>query len=168
MRRSSSAPGSKPGQSNPGRAEPRGNSFSDEMLRHLSPIITAVMIDAAFFLKRARVIYGKLKPEDAARRLHQMALEHLNEGQGGKRVARLYRIFVYDAPPVEWKGHKPISRQVIDLSRETTPLLPILPTRSPVKVSCDRNHPVRVTKWVVPGNAHRSAFPSDRSAIMYP
>lgn len=120
MRRSSSAPGSKPGQSNPGRAEPRGNSFSDEMLRHLSPIITAVMIDAAFFLKRARVIYGKLKPEDAARRLHQMALEHLNEGQGGKRVARLYRIFVYDAPPVEWKGHKPISRQVIDLSRETT------------------------------------------------
>jgi uncharacterized LabA/DUF88 family protein len=78
------------------------------------------MVDAAFFLKRAQLIFGKLAPEQAAKRLHGMALDHLNDGQSGQRTARLYRIFVYDAPPAAWKGHQPISKQAIDLSKSPT------------------------------------------------
>lgn len=74
------------------------------------------MVDAAFFLKRARRVYGNQSPEEAARQLHKLSLEHLNDDKG-RRVARLYRIFVYDAPPVAWKGHSPISRQPVDYGK---------------------------------------------------
>lgn len=109
MARPQSAPGSKPTLTDSGSAEPRGFSF----LRHASPSLTAVLVDAAFFLKRARRIYGSQSPESAARLVHKLALEHLNDDKG-RRVSRLYRIFVYDAPPVAWKGHLPISRKPVD------------------------------------------------------
>lgn len=110
-----SAPGSKPPLANPGRAEPRGFSF----LRHTSLTLTAVLVDGAFFLKRARLVYGDLRPEAAAKRLHEIALQHLNDGKG-LRISRLYRIFVYDAPPVMWKGHLPISKQPVDYGNSET------------------------------------------------
>ena len=69
MKRSSSAPGSKPVLPNPGQADPRGNSFSGQILRHMGPTVTAIMVDAAFFLKRARHIFGDLLPQQAARKL---------------------------------------------------------------------------------------------------
>jgi len=78
------------------------------------------MVDVAFFLKRAQSIFGRLAPEQMAKRLHGMALDHLNDAQSGQRTARLYRIFVYDAPPAAWKGHKPISRQAFDLMQSPT------------------------------------------------
>lgn len=103
-----SAPGSKSALTDSELAEPRGF-----FLRYGSLILTAVLVDAGFFLKRAAHIYGRQTPEAAARQLHHIALDHLNDDHG-RRVARLYRIFVYDAPPAEWKGHKPISRQSVD------------------------------------------------------
>lgn len=106
---SSSAPGSKPSLTSSGTAEPGGFSF----LRHASPTTTAVLVDAGFFVPRARRIYGNLPPDEAARRLHGIAQSHLND-KGGQRVARLYRIFVYDAPPAGWKGHTPIGKKSVD------------------------------------------------------
>lgn len=118
-----SAPGSKPSLTDSGIAEPRGISFSggrsSDLLRHVSPLVTAVMVDAEFFLRRARRLLGDLSPQDMADRMHRMALDHLNDANG-RRVARLYRIFVYDAPPAAWKGHWPISRRSLDLARSTT------------------------------------------------
>lgn len=116
----SSAPGSKPSHPHSGKAEPRGNSFSNSLLRYMSPTLTAVLVDAAFFLKRARCIFGRLSPEEAARRLHRTALDHLNDGQRNQRVARLYRVFVYDAPPAAWKGHTPVGKKPIDLLQTPT------------------------------------------------
>jgi uncharacterized LabA/DUF88 family protein len=107
-----SAPGTKSALTDPELAEPRGFSF----LRHNSQTLTAVLVDAAFFLKRAARIYGHQTPEAAAKQLHRIALNHLNDDHG-HRVARLYRIFVYDAPPAEWKGHRPISKQSVDYGR---------------------------------------------------
>jgi len=66
MKTSSSAPASTPDRAHAGQAEPRGNSFCDALLRHLSPTATAVMVDAAFFLKRAKRVFGKLLPQQAA------------------------------------------------------------------------------------------------------
>ncbi len=115
---SSSTPGSKPPRFHSGSAEPRGFSLPENGadLRHTSPTVTAIMVDAAFYLKRARRIFGRLAPDGAARRLHEMALAHLND-RHGRRIARLYRILVYDAPPALWKGHLPISGTSLDLSR---------------------------------------------------
>ena len=63
----SSAPGSKPALTNLELAEPRGFSF----LRHCSLTLTAVLVDAAFFFKRAARIYGHQTPEAAAKQLHR-------------------------------------------------------------------------------------------------
>jgi uncharacterized LabA/DUF88 family protein len=114
---SSSAPGSTPSLDHPGSAEPRGFSFSDartDLLRHVTPVVAAVLVDAAFFLRRARRIFGEAQPEATARRLHKIALDHLNDDHG-RRIARLYRIFVYDAPPANWRGHTPVSKAAINI-----------------------------------------------------
>jgi uncharacterized LabA/DUF88 family protein len=103
------------------KAEPLGDSFSipddsrvSDLLRHLSPVVTAVLVDAEFFLIRSRRIFGPQSPDGAAKKLHRLALEHLNDADG-RRTARLYRIFVYDAPPAAWRGHKPISKEPVDI-----------------------------------------------------
>lgn len=97
-------------------AEPR-SSF---LLRHASPTVTAILVDAAFYLKRARRIFGAQSSHEAAQRLHAMALDHLNDSATRSRVTRLYRIFVYDAPPALWKGHTPIRKEAVDMSRSAT------------------------------------------------
>lgn len=107
-----SAPGSTPDPPHPGQAEPRGSSFL--------PVVTAVLVDAAFFLKRAHAIFGELTPDGAAARLQGMAHQHLVDGDGSSAVARLYRIYVYDAPPAVWRGHLPISRKGLDLGKSPT------------------------------------------------
>src|ERR1700753_2488359 len=107
-----SAPGSNPALTHPELAEPRGFLF----LRHCTPTLTAVLVDAGFFLKRAARIYGNQMPDAAARQLHRIALYPLNNNQG-HRVARLFRIFVYDAPPAEWKGHTPVGKRSINIGR---------------------------------------------------
>lgn len=118
MMGSSSAPCSTPSLNHPGVAEPRGISFSGsrerDLLRYLSPSLTAIMVDAEFFLRRARWIFGALEPDAAARKLHWTALQHLSDAKG-RRTARLYRIFVYDAPPAAWKGHTAVERRHLDL-----------------------------------------------------
>jgi uncharacterized LabA/DUF88 family protein len=120
---SSSALGSKPSLTDSGIAEPRGNSFSHprsyDLLYHISPTVTAVMVDAGFYLTRAQRIFGRQHPDEAAKKLHQVALAHLND-DNGRRTARLYRIFVYDAPPAAWKGHTPIGKKAIDLGESAT------------------------------------------------
>ena len=119
----SSAPGSKPSPFHPGSAEPWGSFFlssrSANLLYHVSPTVTAVMVDAGFYLTRARRIFGRQLPDEAAKKLHQIALNHLND-DNGRRTARLYRIFVYDAPPAAWKGHTPIGKKAIDLGESET------------------------------------------------
>ncbi|BBD76296.1 hypothetical protein HPTL_0026 [Hydrogenophilus thermoluteolus] len=118
-----SAPGSKPSLTDSGIAEPRGSSLFElrpvDLLRHVSPIVTAVMVDAEFFLKRAHRLFGPTTPRDAAEKLHKLALDHLNDSHG-QRTARLYRIFVYDAPPVAWKGHTPLRKRSLDLAQSPT------------------------------------------------
>lgn len=119
----SSAPGSKPSQPDSGGAEPRGNSFfggrSADLLYHVSPTVTAVLADVGFYLTQAQRIFGRQAPDEAARKLHKLALDHLNDDKG-RRVSRLYRIFVYDAPPAAWKGHTPMGKKATDLGASAT------------------------------------------------
>lgn len=77
------------------------------------------MVDAGFYLTQAQRLFGRQHPDEAAKKLHRLALDHLND-DSGRRTARLYRIFVYDAPPAVWKGHTPIGKKAIDLGESAT------------------------------------------------
>jgi uncharacterized LabA/DUF88 family protein len=83
---------------------------------------TAVFVDAGFFLKRFPKVYlakdGR-DPAVVARTLHEMALGHLSQRVGSDR-RDLYRIFVYDCPPLEKKVETPISHVPLDFSLTDT------------------------------------------------
>ena len=74
---------------------------------------TAILVDAAFFLKRFRHVYPGLdakSPEVVADTLYRMAMYHATD-------VSLYRILVYDCPPLEKKLHHPITRKSVDFSK---------------------------------------------------
>ncbi|RMD78501.1 MAG: NYN domain-containing protein [Gammaproteobacteria bacterium] len=111
-----STPGSKRPSRHQGVAEPGGFILEPAA----APVVTAVLVDAAFFVKRIRRLHGKdVPPEVAARKLHATGLKHLNirDGARWRRIASLHRIFVYDGRPPTWKGHAPVSGAAIDVGR---------------------------------------------------
>jgi uncharacterized LabA/DUF88 family protein len=80
---------------------------------------TAIFVDAGFFLKRFRHVYSTINPDDpalAARTLHKMCLDHLNQ-RGDAERRDLYRIFVYDCPPLSKKAHSPLGKVAIDFTK---------------------------------------------------
>lgn len=83
---------------------------------------TAIFVDAGFFLKRFPSVYPDRNIEDAilvARSLHEMALDHLRQrGDGDRRD--LYRIFVYDCPPLLKKAQQPLTGRPLDFARTAT------------------------------------------------
>jgi uncharacterized LabA/DUF88 family protein len=84
----------------------------------MTPIVTSVMVDAAFYLKRAVRVFDAMPPQAAAKRLHRLALNHLDDDRG-RHIARLHRIYVYDAPPAPWQGHTAIGKKYLDLSKSS-------------------------------------------------
>lgn len=92
---------------------------------------TAVLIDGAFFIHRAKRIYGKLEPEELVNKMLGGCIKHLpapapferqSEDSDGRvdgwMVDRyLYRIFFYDCPPSEKRFEHPLTKTMIDLKR---------------------------------------------------
>ena len=79
---------------------------------------TAIFVDAGFFLKRFPKAYRNKDSHDpavVARTLHEMALDHLTQ-KGDAERKELYRIFVYDCPPLAKKSEYPVSRKPVDFS----------------------------------------------------
>lgn len=83
---------------------------------------TAIFVDAGFFLKRFPSVYPERNAADAvlvARSLHEMALDHLRQrGDGDRR--ELYRIFVYDCPPLLKKAQHPVTSRPLDFAKTAT------------------------------------------------
>ncbi len=82
----------------------------------------AVLVDGAFFLRRYARLYAGAEqhtPEQVAKELHKICLRHSNrEQQGdGNRRNDLYRVFYYDCPPIQKKGHHPLTKRAIDFSK---------------------------------------------------
>lgn len=74
---------------------------------------TAILVDAAFFLKRFRHVYPDFDaqcPEVVADTLYTMSMSHVTD-------VDLYRILVYDCPPLAKKSQHPITRQPVDFSK---------------------------------------------------
>jgi uncharacterized LabA/DUF88 family protein len=82
-------------------------------------MLTAILVDGAFFLKRFPKIYMKHDPMDpttVAKTMRKMACYHLNDNKGSQ-VHDLYRIFFYDCPPVMKKAQYPVSKKPVDFSK---------------------------------------------------
>ncbi len=82
----------------------------------------AILIDGAFFLKRALHIFGALEPKPLADKLHYYACLHTRNhigkelGTVPKEENRLYRIFFYDCPPLQNKIYHPFLKKQIDMA----------------------------------------------------
>lgn len=77
---------------------------------------TAILVDGAFFIKRARYIFGPKKPKTLADLLNKHCRMHLTPPKG-KFQNHLYRIFFYDCPPLSKKVYHPFLQKQIDLSK---------------------------------------------------
>ena len=82
---------------------------------------TAILVDAAYFLKRFPHVYPKVDkydPKQVAITLWTMAAKHLNQKIGNTSIRRdLSRIIVYDCAPLTKRAHLPISRRALDFSK---------------------------------------------------
>lgn len=78
-------------------------------------IRTAIMIDGAFYIHRAKHIFGALDPKDLAWRMYRHAVKHA--GQEAQLHESLYRIFFYDCPPLQKKMQHPLTGKTIDYTK---------------------------------------------------
>ncbi len=77
---------------------------------------TAILVDGAFYRRRAFYALGDLSPKDRANELYTYCLRHL-EWHGKKHSSELYRIFYYDCPPLKKKIYHPLLDKTIDLEK---------------------------------------------------
>lgn len=88
-------------------------------------MLTAVLIDGAYFIKRFRNIepHNSHNAKRAADFAFRCAIAHLLEPTNGKQPSTqkkkhdLYRIFFYDCPPLNKKLQNPISKKGVDFSK---------------------------------------------------
>ena len=84
----------------------------------------AIMVDGAFYQKRANILFGRPAPsgpvtaEDRANELVKYCSRHLQHRDG--ETCSLYRIFYYDCPPSEKIIYHPLTQRSVSL--KGTPL----------------------------------------------
>lgn len=77
-------------------------------------IKTAILVDGAFYRKRAYSLFGDKTPKERAQELSNYCHRHIKEEKDG---AELYRVFYYDCPPSEKKVYHPLLERVVDLAK---------------------------------------------------
>ena len=75
----------------------------------------AILVDGGFYKKRAKTLFGELSAKDRADELVSYCFRHLKNKRGDDE---LYRIFYYDCRPSEKTVFHPLTKKVIDLSKE--------------------------------------------------
>ena len=78
-------------------------------------IRTAILVDGAFYRKRAYTLMGEKTPKDRAKELDLYCKRHIKEEK--KDTATLYRVFYYDCPPVCKRVYHPFLKRQIDLGK---------------------------------------------------
>lgn len=86
---------------------------SKKMVEVYKTINTAIMVDGAFYQKRAKVLFGEKTAEERAEELEEYCRMHISARPG----RFLYRIFYYDCPPSEAVVYNPITKNSEPLSK---------------------------------------------------
>ena len=79
-------------------------------------IKTAILVDGAFYRKRAFYYWGDKSPSERARELSNYCKRHIKEEKDG---AELYRVFYYDCPPSSKKVFHPLTKKTVDLGKSS-------------------------------------------------
>jgi len=83
--------------------------------------LTAILIDGAFYRRRAYTAFGDVSAEERANELYSYCKKHLVEKINGvTHIHQLYRIFYYDCPPSDKVVYNPVSKKQICLKKEET------------------------------------------------
>ena len=85
-----------------------------EGLNSKHEIRTAVLVDGGFYRKRAKNLYGKKLPDEAAKDLHKYCMNLLKDKYEDRN---LYRIFYYDCPPSDKVVYHPFTCKSINLKQ---------------------------------------------------
>lgn len=77
----------------------------------------AILVDGAFYRRRAYHLFGDKSPADRAEELVTYCTRHLtNSGYRSK----LYRIFYYDCPPLDTNMYHPLLKKTVDMRKTGT------------------------------------------------
>ena len=71
----------------------------------------AILIDGAFYLRRAHDLFGEKTAQARAQEVCTYAMRHLSENDS------LYRIFYYDCPPIDANLFHPFTKQQINMRK---------------------------------------------------
>lgn len=77
-------------------------------------IKTAILVDGAFYRKRAFTLFGDVSPAERAKELSSYCHRHIKDE---KERASLYRVFYYDCPPMNKQIYHPLLKRTINLGR---------------------------------------------------
>lgn len=75
---------------------------------------TAILVDGAFYLKRAKILFGEKTPKERADELYIYCTRHLKAKDNNRD---LYRIFFYDCPPARKTIYNPITQKSVNLEK---------------------------------------------------
>lgn len=89
-------------------------SNEQNIQRIITPVKTAILVDGAFYRRRAQIMLGEMSPEKRAEELYGYCLRHLSYKN---EFCCLYRIFYYDCPPMEKNLYHPLLKKQIDYSK---------------------------------------------------
>lgn len=74
---------------------------------------TAILVDGAFYRRRAQSVFGDINAQDRAEELESYCKRHLKFH--GEKITDLYRIFYYDCCPSSKRVYHPLLKRQIDL-----------------------------------------------------
>lgn len=80
---------------------------------------TAILVDGAFYRRRAFNLFGDKMPSARAQELVEYCRRHLT-GTNEDCVNKLYRIFYYDCPPLSTHLYHPFYKKPIDMTKYPT------------------------------------------------
>ena len=80
-------------------------------------IRTAIMVDSAFYQKRANLLFGPKTGQERADELYEYCKRHLKDRSIAAEDKYLYRIFVYDCHPSEKTIMHPLTQRSVWLKR---------------------------------------------------
>lgn len=80
-------------------------------------IRTAIMVDSAFYQKRANFLFGPKTGQERADELYEYCKRHLKDRSTGAEDKYLYRIFAYDCHPSEKTIMHPLTQRSVWLKR---------------------------------------------------
>ena len=82
------------------------------------PENTAILVDGAFYCRRAYKLLGEKSASERATELVSYCHRHLNYKD--ETPSRLYRIFYYDCPPLSGNLFHPLLNQSVNMAKSKT------------------------------------------------